>query len=276
MEFPIINSDRQWVNNFINGIAPLVCEEYLKRKSNGEKVVTPATVIAQACLESGYNLNASTLFGIKGDGVTSSTTEFVNGNYVNITASFKYYPNIASAVTGYYDLMQWNNYDDVTSATTVQDEVKGLTNDIGYAYATDPDYYDKIMSIVETNNLYVFNDYVHSYNFDTPQDENDFNSNVTGTKTAEELADEVYLGLWGVMPERKERLEAAGRDYEAIRTIVNSKYYGIENKKTVDELADEIWRGEWGDNPERRERLEADGYDYEAVQHRVMEKYYNG
>lgn len=46
------------------------------------------------------------------------------------------------------------------------------------------------------------------------------------TKSNEELADEVIQGLWGnadSVPSRKERLENAGYDYQAIQDIVNQK-----------------------------------------------------
>ena len=41
------------------------------------------------------------------------------------------------------------------------------------------------------------------------------------TKTVDQLAREVIAGKWGVNPERKQRLEAAGYDYKAIQTRVN-------------------------------------------------------
>lgn len=160
MEFPVINTSYEHVNNFINELAPIVCNEFLRRKANGDKVISPAVVLAQAGKESGWNLNAPTLFGIKGDGVELNTSEFINGEYVHIKDSFAAYPNIAGAVQGYYDLMQWDNYDDATSATTVEGEIEGLTNDIGYAYATAPDYYETTLAIINDFGLRVYNDYI--------------------------------------------------------------------------------------------------------------------
>ena len=43
------------------------------------------------------------------------------------------------------------------------------------------------------------------------------------TKTDDEMADEVILGLWGNGTERKQRLEEEGYDYDAIQEIVNKK-----------------------------------------------------
>ena len=93
MNFPIVNTGREHVDRFVNEIAPLVCNEYIKRMSRGEHVIYPSTCIAQAALESGWNINAKTLFGIKGDGFVSDTTEYINGTYINIQDSFKCYPN---------------------------------------------------------------------------------------------------------------------------------------------------------------------------------------
>lgn len=160
MEFPVINTSYEHVNNFINELAPIVCNEFLRRKANGDKVISPAVVLAQAGKESGWNLNAPTLFGIKGDGVELNTSEFIDGEYVHIKDSFAAYPNIAGAVQGYYELMQWDNYDDATSAATVEGELEGLTNDIGYAYATAPDYYETTLAIINDFGLRVYNDYV--------------------------------------------------------------------------------------------------------------------
>lgn len=50
--------------NFINTIGVLVRNEFLSR----DRWVLPSVCIAQAALESGWNLNAKTLFGIKGNG----------------------------------------------------------------------------------------------------------------------------------------------------------------------------------------------------------------
>lgn len=47
----------------------------------------------------------------------------------------------------------------------------------------------------------------------------------TRAKTVDQLADEVYRGLWGNGEERKQRLTNAGYDYNAVQARVNSKYY---------------------------------------------------
>lgn len=47
----------------------------------------------------------------------------------------------------------------------------------------------------------------------------------TQAKTVDQLADEVYRGLWGNGEERKQRLADSGYDYNAVQARVNSKYY---------------------------------------------------
>ena len=76
----------------------------------------------------------------------------------------------------------------------------------------------------------------------------------------------VIRGEWGNGDERYNRLTAAGYDYNAIQSIVNSILSGNSPKKTNEELAKEVIRGEWGNGNERYKRLTAAGYDYNAVQ----------
>lgn len=166
MEFPILSINNPKVNTFILQISPIVVNEYIKRKQKGEKTILPSVCIAQAALESGWNIGSKTLFGIKGSDIHLDTTEYINGEYVNISDSFKLFPDVTGAVQGYYDLMQWDNYDDATTKESYQEQLEGLTNDVGYKYATDPHYYTKCVSIIESYNLYEFDNFVnaHIYN----------------------------------------------------------------------------------------------------------------
>ena len=152
MDFPIVASKYDYVNVFFNNLAPLVVNEYIRRK--GQKRLYPSTVLAMAALESGYNLNAKTLFGIKGNGIVLDTTECINGENINIKDSFVIYPTLAEAVQGLYELMQWNNYDRATSCTDYEEECKMVQ---ACGYATDPNYSDKLISIVNSYQLTMFN-----------------------------------------------------------------------------------------------------------------------
>lgn len=152
VDFPIVASKYDYVNVFFNNLAPLVVNEYIRRK--GQKRLYPSTVLAMAALESGYNLNAKTLFGIKGDGIVLDTTECINGENINIKDSFVIYPTLAEAVQGLYTLMQWSNYDRATSSTDYMEECRMVQ---ACGYATDPNYADKLISIVNSYQLTLFN-----------------------------------------------------------------------------------------------------------------------
>lgn len=89
-------------------------------------------------------------------------------------------------------------------------------------------------------------------------------------KTNEEIAKEVLNGAWGNGTDRKNRLTAAGYDYNAIQKIVNEKL----NRKSNERIALEVYQGKWGNGAERKKRLAAAGYDYEVIQRIVNEKYF--
>ena len=89
-------------------------------------------------------------------------------------------------------------------------------------------------------------------------------------KSIDEIATEVLAGRWGTNPERKQKLEAAGYNYEAVQAAVNQKAKsGASAKKSVSAVAQEVLAGKWGNNPARKKALEAAGYDYNAVQAEV-------
>ena len=240
--------------NFINTIGVLARNEYLGR----EQWILPSVCIAQAALESGWDLEARTLFGIKGSGFTATTSEYYNGNYVQIQDSFRSYSNAAGAVVGYYDFLRdtrrycnaLNNYD-------YKDAVDKLihTTD-GAPYATDPNYISKIISIIEQYGL----------------TEWDSRPATGGNKLVEELANEVIAGQWGNGADRKAALENAGYDYAAVQNRVNEKLSAsITPAKSVDEIANEVIRGEWGNGAERKQKLADAGYDYSVIQKKVNE-----
>lgn len=231
MEFPMISGQH---SDFFNALAPIVCNEWVKRRRNGERTISPAVAMAQAALESGYNINASSLFGIKGEGFTSPTEEYIDGIKQDIVDSFVKYPSIGASIVGYYDLMQDDNYADATAANTVEGELYGLTNAVdegydangnwvGYNYATDPEYYSKCLWIVNEYGLRAYNDYVWS----VVNDDNTSSEPVEqpSTEIDENVVDAIYRGEYGNGDERKERLEAEGYNYADYQARVEEKYY---------------------------------------------------
>ena len=236
-------------DNFISTIGTLARNEYLSR----EKWILPSVCIAQGALESGWNLNAKTLFGIKGKGFTATTSEYYNGNKVTIEASFRAYPDVASSVVGYYDfLANTPRYAKALNNPNYKDAVDKLihTTD-GLAYATDPNYISKVVSIIEQYNL------------------TEWDKREVQLRTIDEVAREVIAGQWGNGEYRKARLTQAGYDYSVIQARVNEILNPQPQLKPIDEVAKEVIRGEWGNGAERKSRLAQAGYDYNAVQKRV-------
>ena len=152
MEFPIVASKYDYVNVFFNNLAPIVVNEFIKR--HGQHRIYPSTVLAMAALESGYNLNAETLFGIKGEGKELDTSEYIDNSWIDIKASFKIYPTITASVQGLYDLMQLDRYTPACNCTDWEEECRQIQK---CGYATDPDYADKLISIINANKLTMFN-----------------------------------------------------------------------------------------------------------------------
>lgn len=102
-------------------------------------------------------------------------------------------------------------------------------------------------------------------------------STPSGSKSNEELADEVIAGKWGNGDDRKNRLTAAGYNYSAIQSIVNQKLSGGSSApkastKSNETIAQEVINGAWGNGQERKDRLTAAGYDYSAIQSIVNQK----
>lgn len=94
-------------------------------------------------------------------------------------------------------------------------------------------------------------------------------SKPTPTKSVSEVAREVINGQWGNGSDRKNKLEAAGYDYNAVQKEVNKQLGG--SSKSVTEVAKEVISGKWGNGADRRKKLEAAGYNYAEVQKKVNE-----
>ena len=163
-------------DNFISVISEYATREYLKR----EKWILPSVCIAQAACESGWNLNAKTIFGIKGKGVVCTTKEFVNGEYITIKDSFAYYPNIEASVIGYYDFIaNTPRYKNVLNEPDYKKAVYYLqhTTD-GKSYATSPTYENTIIKLIENYDL---------TRFDKRENDDIYILSVADMKTFEEV-----------------------------------------------------------------------------------------
>lgn len=92
-------------------------------------------------------------------------------------------------------------------------------------------------------------------------------------KSNTEIAKEVIAGKWGNGQERKNKLAAAGYDYDAVQVEVKKLLNKTEEPKvvlkSVDEIAAEVIAGKWGNGDARKQALTKAGYDYATVQAKV-------
>lgn len=86
------------------------------------------------------------------------------------------------------------------------------------------------------------------------------------------IAKEVISGVWGNGEDRKNRLESAGYNFDAVQAEVNRILSGAPTKpqlKPLSEIAREVIAGKWGNGTDRKRRLEQAGYNYAQVQAEV-------
>lgn len=86
-------------------------------------------------------------------------------------------------------------------------------------------------------------------------------------KSIDTVAQEVINGMWGVGQDRKNRLQNAGYDYNAVQNKVN-QILGVStsNRKSNETIANEVIQGLWGNGNDRKNRLESAGYNYNTIQ----------
>jgi len=114
---------------------------------------------AQAILESNWGKSApgNNLFGIKGEGMLLDTKEYINGQWVTVKESFRTYPDWAGSIRDHAKFLLENSryakagffvccaaYDYKCAARALQTA----------QYATDPQYADSLIKLIETYSLY--------------------------------------------------------------------------------------------------------------------------
>jgi hypothetical protein len=110
----------------------------------------PELLAAQWALESGWGKSTSgknNYFGIKGEGTTCKTTEFVNGARVHIEAEFMDFADLGACVS--YLVTRWykdfKGYKGVNGAADRELAAKQLVKE---GYATDPSYAEKLIKLM--------------------------------------------------------------------------------------------------------------------------------
>ena len=143
--------------SFIRDLLPVV------RQGAARLGVQPAVLVAQAALETGWGQkmirhvdgsNSFNLFGIKADGrwqgarATVATLEYEHGIARRERAAFRAYGSLQESVNDYVDFLHSNS--------RYQQAIESNGDSIGFlhglkkaGYATDPDYVEKIRSIMD-------------------------------------------------------------------------------------------------------------------------------
>lgn len=143
---------------FIDLVAGSARQSYLTHH------IFPSITIAQAILESGWGKkipvvsatgrSSYNLFGIKGTGTAGSVSivskEVENGQPVSRTSLFKAYYNYQQSIDDHADFLLKPTYKKVITASTPQEAAQALEK---AGYATDPQYAEKLTTLIKTYNL---------------------------------------------------------------------------------------------------------------------------
>lgn len=128
-------------------------------KENGYQLYN-SVIIAQSVLETGWGqskimMKANALFGIKagsgwkGKVYSSYTNEVYEGVECTEYATFRAYDSIEESIEDYYKLIK-NNYKKALNCNTQKESIEAIKKG---GYATDPEYVNKIMSIINANDF---------------------------------------------------------------------------------------------------------------------------
>ena len=111
----------------------------------------PELAAAQCCLESGFGQHTSArnnYLGIKGEGTTSSTQEWYDGQWVTIKAGFIDFPSLAACIE--YLITRWykdyRHFKGINNASNRYAAARMLKEQ---SYATDPGYPAKLSKLMK-------------------------------------------------------------------------------------------------------------------------------
>ena len=143
---------------FIEAVAPIAQETF---KEYG---VFPSITLAQAILESGWGQSAlategNNLFGIKADEswtgqvIEMETQEFVNGGYITVIARWRVYDKWEQSVLDHGKFLKENSRYEQAGVFKAKDYREQAEAILRAGYATDPNYANKLCSMIESYEL---------------------------------------------------------------------------------------------------------------------------
>lgn len=211
--------------DFINKIAG-----YVKKYAAAYGISVHSPIIAQAVLESGWGESRlaavyHNYFGLKcgtrwaGKSINLKTMEeYTPGTLTQIKDNFRVYDSMEEGVKGYFDFIRperYRNHKGITDPAAYLETIKAD------GYATSSKYVENIMRIVSQYDLRQYD--VKEETGIIPEDaaERAGDAAGNGAENAAAVAKEVIAGVWGNGEERRERLESAGYDYQAVQEQVN-------------------------------------------------------
>lgn len=124
--------------------------------------ILPSVTMAQAILESGWGESGLTkasnnLFGIKassswsGNVVNYPTKEYVNGQYIDVTADFRAYDSLDASMEDHGAFLAGlSRYANIIGVKDFRKVCRLLQED---GYATAPNYADSLIALIEHYNL---------------------------------------------------------------------------------------------------------------------------
>ena len=109
--------------------------------------ISPKLVVAMAALETGWGryVKGGNYFGIKGEGQSFKTREYVNGEEVVLVEEFRRYDDYFDSVRGLMEVLGGERYEVVFITGDAEEQAIRLQ---AAGYATDPHYAKKLISIL--------------------------------------------------------------------------------------------------------------------------------
>ena len=118
--------------------------------ASNQSGISPFLIAAQSALETAWGTRApqNNYFGIKGPGGSLMTTEYVNGQAVQVPQNFAGYASFQDSLNHWVSLITGHErYNNVPKAGTPQAQAQALAS---AGYATDPAYADKLTSVMQS------------------------------------------------------------------------------------------------------------------------------